>query len=207
MGFEGYHRGGGGANDDNIDDEPGDALRKDSTHGEGTDRYGYGVTTGPVAPPAEPGASVVGATATDGPPAEREIRASCAADATRAVFRRLSELSDAYDAAETAMYEQVADDPDVRRARARWSTCMGGGFGSPPEVAAYVRAKADRTERGSPAWEELRREEMALAGRDLACRAREVDPVFGPKLAAARERFVAEHRELLAELRAAMMEG
>jgi cell wall-associated NlpC family hydrolase len=41
MRWEGYHWGGGCANDNNVDDQPGEPLQKEWTHGEGTDCSGF----------------------------------------------------------------------------------------------------------------------------------------------------------------------
>jgi hypothetical protein len=176
-------------------------------------RYGYGVTTQPPVPRLQEtprdgttdAASLSGAGAGGDPAA---VAAACASEAWQAVYGKLSALSDQYDEAESAMYEELANDPDVRAARERWRRCMGGKFSSPPEVAAYLRSRADvLSQRDSAEWARLQQEEMALAARDLACRAAVVDPVFIPKLTAAKDHFVREHRQLLADLRAALMDA
>lgn len=41
MRWEGYHWGGGCANDNNVDDQPGDPVQQERTHGEGTDCSGF----------------------------------------------------------------------------------------------------------------------------------------------------------------------
>lgn len=173
--------------------------------------YGYGVTTRPAtAPPVDPLAAYAASM-----PAERQARfraemgrsGGCVEQADKAIYARLKEVSDAYDAAESRMYAELAADPEVKKAADAWRTCMGGRFADPPAVNNYLRAKADALSAGDAAAREaLNREEMALAAKDTTCRQRLVDPVFERKLRDAKAAFVKDHADVLARLRAAMME-
>lgn len=103
--------------------------------------YGYGVTNGPFLPEERGAARLADPGFPEPNVAPQDVSAlrTCERRAWEAVFSRLVALSDAYDDAETAMYEALANDPQVKAARARWRRCMGGRFDSPPEVADYLR--------------------------------------------------------------------
>lgn len=179
-------------------------------------RMGYGITTSASrsGPPEDYSLSLMQfAEALDD---ENRVRFSgvlngaegCRTQASQLAFGRLLTASEAFDDQRSAMLEELARDPRIAEVGSKWSSCMGGAFKAPPDVAVYLSQQLANLPSGSTErLAELQAEELALAKRDLACRAKVVDPVYTRLLHAAERKFVLENAALMEQLRGALLEG
>lgn len=139
-----------------------------------------------------------------------EAPGGCRDTANETAYGDLLRAGDAYDTLESAMYERLSKLPTVKAANAAWRSCMGNptGFDRPSRIAGYLIGKRNAlASDDSAGMSALHEEEMRLSSLDLRCRRTFIDPVFEPLLKVAEAKFVIEHGDVIARLKAALQSG